>query len=207
MREKAPPKAGQLNFRAWSGNPNSSSQTTDSIPVTQSSEQGVTIAKMAEKMQPEVCKDPSDGNCQKHVRETVQAAFPNAFAGVWDRSKDASALTNLKSFQKHKLAYPYRPGMPIPAGSILYSTTLNKDYGHAAIAGTQGQILDQYGSNHFAPSSFDWYVPPPGTNTPRQSANAPPSLPPMGASSKPSTVNYHTMSTGELLQRLASKYK
>ncbi len=99
-------------------------------------------------------------HCQELARTTVQDVT-HAFDGIWDRSKDASAKTNLARFQKAGLARRYTPGQKLAPGTLLYSTTMGGDSGHVQTIGPQGQRLDQYGSNHFDEKNFQWFVAPP----------------------------------------------
>lgn len=131
------------------------------IPVEPASGTGAAIAQKAADMQPQVCKNPGDRQCQAHAREAMQSAVPGAYAGIWDRSPDATAKSNLQRFISRGIAQPYTPGMSIPPGSILYSTKLGEGSGHASITGLQGQRYDQHGVNAFKPSDYNWFVPPP----------------------------------------------
>jgi hypothetical protein len=114
-------------------------------------------------------------NCEAVARTTYQRAFGDAYNQYFDRGPNASALSTLKNFQKAGLAQPYDPSQPVPAGSLLYSSTMGKGNGHVQIVGSDGTRYDQYGKNRFSPSSFDYFVPPPAgrSGAPASVASAP----------------------------------
>ena len=107
--------------------------------------------------------------CMELARETVQSVT-HAFDKVWDRSPDASALTNLARFKAAGLAKPYKPGMALPPGSMLFSQTMGEGSGHVQTVGDNGNRFDQHGENYYALKNFQWYVPPPGTPGARKGA-------------------------------------
>ncbi len=123
-------------------------------------------------------------HCQQLARTTVSAST-SIFNDIWDRGKNASALTNLARFKAAGLAQPYTPGMQIEPGSLLYSQTLGHGSGHVQTIGPHGERLDQYGKNKFAPSDFQYYVSPdqPGATGGRYTMPAPAGIP-EGASVK-----------------------
>lgn len=86
-----------------------------------------------------------------------------------------SAKKTLARFQKANLAQPYTPGMALPPGSLLYSSTMGEGSGHVQTIGPRGERLDQYGVNHFNEKNFQYYVPPPsGKIGDKPAAGAPP---------------------------------
>jgi hypothetical protein len=166
---------------------------TGNIEVSVATPGGNRIALMAANDQAQVCKDPNDRQCQKHLRTSLQKAIPGAYDDVWDRSPTATAMSNLNRFIARKIAKPYTPGMAIPPGSILYSTKLGKanggNSGHGSLVGTQGERYDQHGVNHFPASDYDWYVPPPGGA--QRTVSAPPAA--GGWKASPSGAKYRAV--------------
>ena len=134
-------------------------------PDSQTSGIGAKIAESAWKKQIGLDRAAYNDGCQKLARETVQAVSP-AFDKIWDRSKNATAITNLKRFQAAGLAQKYTPGMDLLPGTLLYSETMGKRGkqidGHVQVVGPGGHRYDQHGQDQFALKNFQWYVPPPG---------------------------------------------
>lgn len=114
-----------------------------------------------------------DGLYKSYVHMCEGLAHENykAVTGAYEkvmatRDPHNSALKTLERFKAAGLAQPYTPGMALAPGSLLYSQTLGHGEGHVQTIGPTGQRLDQYGQNHFAPSNFQYYVPPPSASAP-----------------------------------------
>ncbi|MCW3059704.1 MAG: phage tail tape measure protein family, partial [Capsulimonas sp.] len=139
----------------------SGSMDRNGVPTSDTSAIGAKIANAAWTKQLGLDRVAYNRRCARLARETVQSITP-AFDKIWDRSENATAITNLRRFQKAGLARKYTPGMALPPGALLFSTTLGGGSGHVQTIAGGGRRMDQHGVNHFGLNNFQWFVPPPG---------------------------------------------
>lgn len=148
-------EAGRTRGEVYDGSTGGSGATAAT------SSTGMRIAEHAISLQ-------SRGIAQKFVHmcdrlaDTTVRDVTNAYSSIMGpRSHDTAART-MRRFQRAGIGQPYQPGMAVAPGGLLYAGHGGDGAGHVATIGPHGERLDQYGSNKFRASYFDWYVPPPG---------------------------------------------
>ncbi len=104
------------------------------------------------------------GDCEHRARLVIQSsthAFDSLFQAT-DGNGRITAKSVAEAMNARGLLQPFKPGMAVKPGDLLYSTSLGaaRDTGHVSSIDSKGNRRDQYGANHFAESNYQYLFDP-----------------------------------------------